>query len=131
MSNMSYCRFQNTLRDLKDCLDALCDIDGNLSELSKEEARAADSLILVCEEIAGNLHKANMEITIIIQGILIALLVWRVIYLGNFVEKMLKWQDNVVAFQSAQVYLNGTQREINSLLAKEVSSLNLIVKDEV
>ena len=54
MSNMSYCRFQNTLRDLKDCLDALCDIDGNLSELSKEETRAADSLILVCEEIAGN-----------------------------------------------------------------------------
>ena len=54
MSNMSYCRFQNTLRDLKDCLDALCDIDGNLSELSKEEAQAADRLILVCEEIAGN-----------------------------------------------------------------------------
>ena len=54
MSNMSYCRFQNTLRDLKDCLDALCDIDGNLSELSKEESRAADNLILVCEEIAGN-----------------------------------------------------------------------------
>ena len=76
------------------------------------------------------LHKANMEIILIIQGILIALLVWRVIHLGNLVEKMLKWQDNVVAFQSAQVYLNGTQREINSLLAKEVSSLNLIVKDE-
>ena len=77
------------------------------------------------------LHKANMEIILIIQGILIALLVWRVIHLGNLVEKMLKWQDNVVAFQSAQVYLNGTQREINSLLAKEVSSLNLIVKDGV
>ena len=75
------------------------------------------------------LHKANMEIILIIQGILIALLVWRVIYLGNFVEKMLKWQDNVVAFQSAQVYLNGTQREINSLLAKEVANLNLIVMD--
>ena len=49
-----------------------------------------------------------MEITLIIQGILIALLVWRVIHLGNLVEKMLTWQDNVVAFQSAQVYLNGT-----------------------
>ena len=72
-----------------------------------------------------------MEIIPIIQGILIALLVWRVIHLGNLVEKMLKWQDNVVAFQSAQVYLNGTQREINSLLAKEVANLNLIVKDEV
>ena len=77
------------------------------------------------------LHKANMEIILIIQGILIALLVWRVIHLGNQNEKMLKWQDNVVAFQSAQVYLNGTQREINSFLAKEVDSLNLIVKDEV
>ena len=75
------------------------------------------------------LHKVNMEIILIIQGILIALLVWRVIHLGNLVEKMLKWQDNVVAFQSAQVYLNGTQREINSLLAKEVANLNLIVKD--
>ena len=72
-----------------------------------------------------------MEIILIIQGILIALLVWRVIHLGNQNEKMLKWQDNVVAFQSAQVYLNGTQREINSLLAKEVSSLNLIVKENV
>ena len=72
-----------------------------------------------------------MEMILIIQGILIALLVWRVIHLGNQNEKMLKWQDNVVAFQSAQVYLNGTQREINSLLAKEVDSLNLIVKDEV
>ena len=76
------------------------------------------------------LHKANMEIILIIQGVLIVLLVWRVIYLENQNEKMLKWQDNVVAFQSAQVYLNGTQREINSLLAKEVANLNLIVKDE-
>ena len=70
-----------------------------------------------------------MEIILIFQGILIALLVWRVDHLGNQNEKMLKWQDNVVAFQSAQVYLNGTQREINSLLAKEVANLNLIVKD--
>ena len=75
------------------------------------------------------LHKANMEIILIIQGILIALLDWRVIHLGNLVEKMLNWQDNVVAFQSAQVDLNGIQREINSLLAKEVANLNLIVKD--
>ena len=72
-----------------------------------------------------------MEIILIIQGILIALLVWRVIHLGNLVEKMLTWQENVVAFQNAQVDLNGTQREINSLLAKEVANLNLIVKDEV
>lgn len=72
-----------------------------------------------------------MELILIIQGILIALLVWRVVHLGNFINKMLIWQDDVVAFQNAQVYLNGMQREINSLLAREVDSLNLIVKDEV
>ena len=71
-----------------------------------------------------------MEMILIIQGVLIALLVWRVVTLGNQNEKMLKWQDNVVVFQSAQVDLNGIQREINSLLAKEVGNLNLIVKDE-
>ena len=71
-----------------------------------------------------------MEIILIVQGILIALLVWRVITLGNQNDKMLKWQENVVAFQNAQVYLNGMQREINSFFAKEVANLNLIVKDE-
>lgn len=71
-----------------------------------------------------------MELILIIQGILIALLVWRVIHLGHLNEKMLNWQDEVVKFQNAQVYLNGCQREINSLLAREVDSLNLIVKDE-
>jgi hypothetical protein len=53
MSNMSYVRFQNTLRDLRDCGDALEHIDGNLAELSKEEARAANALIRMCSEIAN------------------------------------------------------------------------------
>ena len=52
MSNMSYCRFQNTLIDLRDCADALDEIEGNLSELSKDEARAADVVIQLCVEIA-------------------------------------------------------------------------------
>lgn len=71
-----------------------------------------------------------MELVIIIQGILIALLVWRVIKLGNFVEKMLQWQDEVVKFQNAQVYLNGCQREINSLLAVEVDSINSRIEED-
>lgn len=28
MSNMSYCRFQNTVDDLEDCLEALRELDG-------------------------------------------------------------------------------------------------------
>lgn len=51
MSNTSYCRFQNTLQDLKDCVDALYDIDGNLAELSKEEQRAASQLLALCRQL--------------------------------------------------------------------------------
>lgn len=71
-----------------------------------------------------------MELVIIIQGVLLALLVWRVIKLGNFVEKMLQWQDEVVKFRNAQVYLNMAQREINSLLAVEVDSINSRIEKE-
>jgi len=48
MSNMDYCRFQNTLGDLRDCLAALEDND----DLSEEEARARKALVKVCAEIA-------------------------------------------------------------------------------
>lgn len=47
MTNMSYCRFQNTLSDLLDCQDAL---DEN--ELSAEEASSRKALISTCVEIA-------------------------------------------------------------------------------
>lgn len=51
MSSMSYCRFQNTRPDLEDCVEALEEIDFNLSELSKAEARAADALIELCQRV--------------------------------------------------------------------------------
>lgn len=46
MSNMSYCRFRNTLGDLQDCLDNLD------APLSGEEFRARVKLIAICQEIA-------------------------------------------------------------------------------
>ena len=45
--NMSYCRFQNTLSDLKDCYDNLPDED-----LSRDEANAFAELILLVKDIA-------------------------------------------------------------------------------
>lgn len=56
MSNMSYCRFQNTSNDLQDCIDALDnyvedtleDEDG-LTNLSKNEKRAAEDMRQQCE----------------------------------------------------------------------------------
>lgn len=56
MSNMSYCRFQNTLDDLRDCEEALQDIGDNLAELSKEEFRAANSLIKLCKIIGSRFY---------------------------------------------------------------------------
>lgn len=52
MANMSYCRFQNTLGDLRDCADALDEgvlHDGNLGE---EEQQAAERLVALCAFIA-------------------------------------------------------------------------------
>lgn len=42
MSNMSYCRFENTLSDFKDCLESL-ESDG-LDDLSDTEEEAAEAL---------------------------------------------------------------------------------------
>lgn len=54
MSNMSYCRFQNTLADLQDCFDAIYDLDGDLSMLSTAEKRAAMELIDLCNSLVFN-----------------------------------------------------------------------------
>jgi hypothetical protein len=47
MSNMAYCRFQNTLRDLQDCYEHMHD-----TGLSVEEAAAMDALQRLCLDIA-------------------------------------------------------------------------------
>lgn len=48
MANMSYCRFQNTLGDLGDCLCHMDDVD----DLSSDEAKSRHRLIAMCVEIA-------------------------------------------------------------------------------
>ena len=47
MSNMSYCRFSNTLSDLEDCREHMDE-----EPSSAEEKRAKERLIKLCEEIA-------------------------------------------------------------------------------
>lgn len=46
MGNMSYCRFQNTLRDLRDCEEHFGDND-----LSTDEERARKQMYDVCKRI--------------------------------------------------------------------------------
>lgn len=52
--NMSYCRFQNTLEALRECVDALDEIDYDLKELSSEEGRAAQKLARLCQQFADD-----------------------------------------------------------------------------
>lgn len=52
MSNMSYCRFQNTYDDLVDCMDALDEIEGDVEALKDNEKWAAKKLIDVCRLIS-------------------------------------------------------------------------------
>lgn len=59
MSNMSYCRFENTLSDLEDCLDHIED------DLGSEEFQAREELIKVCVKIA---KYKNYEFTDIDEG---------------------------------------------------------------
>lgn len=49
MPNMSYCRFENTYLDLRDCLRALK--MGEVDNLSESELKYALSLVGLCEEM--------------------------------------------------------------------------------
>lgn len=52
MSNMSYCRFENTNRDLIDCQEALEVLfDEGIGKLSERELRAAKRLVRACFDI--------------------------------------------------------------------------------
>jgi hypothetical protein len=44
--NMSYCRFQNTVNDLRDCVDNLTNTD-----LSTEEQRARRNLVKLAKQV--------------------------------------------------------------------------------
>jgi hypothetical protein len=50
MSNMSYCRFENTVADLRDCYQ---NMDEDLDDSETEKAARA-SLIRLCKRIAEN-----------------------------------------------------------------------------
>jgi endonuclease III len=53
MGNMSYCRFENTLEDLRDCKDALDEgALNNVMGVSGFEREAMRNLIALCQDIA-------------------------------------------------------------------------------
>jgi len=54
MGNMSYCRFENTLADLRDCKKALGNIYDEVTEMSSYEKNAVVELVELCKTITDN-----------------------------------------------------------------------------
>jgi len=52
MSNMSYCRFENTARDLRDCVDAIR--NGETDELNKYELEGLQEILDLANTIVND-----------------------------------------------------------------------------
>jgi len=48
---MSYCRFENTVSDMRDCISAI--EDGDTSDLSRSEIRALEEFLDLAREITN------------------------------------------------------------------------------
>ena len=59
MSNMSYCRFENTSRDLDDCVEAIR--NQNLTDLSRREIDAFISLVAMAKDLAEDFENYNED----------------------------------------------------------------------
>jgi hypothetical protein len=62
MSNMSYCRFENTRRDLKDCNEWLG--ENEPSQLSEGELKAFKRLVQLCHDIALDYSESILGIAV-------------------------------------------------------------------
>ena len=51
MGNMSYCRFENTSKDLEDCIEALRNYEDECNNLSRYEVQALQDLVEQAKEI--------------------------------------------------------------------------------
>ena len=57
MPNMSYCRFENTARDMADCLHAI--EYGETQDLSTYEQDALEDFLNLAKEIVSNENQIN------------------------------------------------------------------------
>lgn len=65
--NMSYCRFQNTVSDLKDCFEAMCGEDEyyqSKADISNEEFDALERIVEICRDIV---HMADDDEIVLLQ----------------------------------------------------------------
>lgn len=51
MANMSYCRFENTFKSLRDCQDAIREGDDRIDNISRSEHEYRLELVKLCKSI--------------------------------------------------------------------------------
>lgn len=57
MSNMSYCRFENTVQDLRDCYEnweSLVEKETDEESPNEHELRARATMLKICQNIVDN-----------------------------------------------------------------------------
>jgi len=54
MANMSYCRFENTYKDLVDCYNAMMD---GIEDLSSTEKKYFEKMVKLCKQIADDFNE--------------------------------------------------------------------------
>lgn len=69
MANMSYCRFENTLSALVDCLNAIED-DGLDTLKSRYEREAAESLVYTAKRFIDAYENAKSDAAAVEMGLL-------------------------------------------------------------
>ena len=60
MGNMSYCRFENTAKNLRDCYNAI--MNGETGEMSKYEIEGLKDILNLSEKIYNLRDSINIEI---------------------------------------------------------------------
>ena len=61
MANMSYCRFENTVRDMRDCINAI--EDGECESLSSYEIKALKEF----REMGDQINRLDIDIDLILE----------------------------------------------------------------
>lgn len=66
MANMKYCRFENTVRDMEDCIEALEEVSWDLASMMDDassdfESRAMKKFISLCSQVAEMFADEDIE----------------------------------------------------------------------
>lgn len=66
MSNMSYCRFENTTKDIADCINELDENNWDIESMiqkasSKYEAASMKRFVRLCKQVAEDFEDENID----------------------------------------------------------------------